>query len=278
MARHLATIVCGWSGHVTPAADARSLDGPLLLGVDASREMSREGDAGRFCRCLRCDGWVWKPTPANPASERLPAPDELEVPKRGKALKDLIVVRLIAFERALHCIGFTLVAVLAAMLRADLTGVKSSVRRLLGQLESAQQGSSTGFNGSFVNHEGHKILALKKETLLVLFFIALVYAILEGTEAVGLWHEKRWAEYLTCIATAGFLPYEVYDLTKTVTALKIATLIINLLVLFYLIWAKGLFGTSRFKKRKPADVQPDPATLFGRPTLAGSAGSSGSES
>lgn len=266
MARQLVTMVCGWSGHVTPASDVRSLDGPLLLGVDAHSEMARDGDAGRFCRCLRCDSWVWTPTPKNPGSERLPAPDELDVPKRGKALKDLFVIRLIAFERLLHCIGFSVVAVLAAVLRADLTGVQSWVRRLLGRLESEQQGSGTGFNGSFVNHEGHKLLVLKKETLLILFFIALAYAILEGVEAVGLWHEKRWAEYLTCIATAGFLPYETYDLTKTVSALKIATFVINLLVLFYLIWAKRLFGVGRFRKQKPDEVEPDVETLFGRTT------------
>ena len=35
---------------------------------------------------------------------------------------------------------------------------------------------------------------------------AAAYAILEGAEAVGLWYQKRWAEYLTFIATLVFLP------------------------------------------------------------------------
>ena len=40
------------------------------------------------------------------------------------------------------------------------------------------------------------------------------YALLEGVEAAGLWLGRRWAEYLTFVATTIFVPYEVYELTK----------------------------------------------------------------
>ena len=41
---------------------------------------------------------------------------------------------------------------------------------------------------------------------------AAAYAVLEGVEAVGLWYQKRWAEYLTFIAgPLRVIPYEVYD-------------------------------------------------------------------
>ena len=65
---------------------------------------------------------------------------------------------------------------------------------------------------------------------------------LEGVEAVGLWYQKRWAEYLTFIATAAFLPLEVYELTRTLSPLKFLTLILNLAVVAYLLLAKRLFG------------------------------------
>ncbi len=64
----------------------------------------------------------------------------------------------------------------------------------------------------------------------------------ESTEAVGLWHEKRWAEYLTVVATAGFLPFEILELVDRVTVLRVGALVINLAVLVYLLWAKHLFG------------------------------------
>ncbi len=42
----------------------------------------------------------------------------------------------------------------------------------------------------------------------------LAYAALEGMEAVGLWLVKRWAEYLTFVATTILLPLEVYELVN----------------------------------------------------------------
>lgn len=65
---------------------------------------------------------------------------------------------------------------------------------------------------------------------------------LELVEAVGLWWARRWAEYLTFVATALLLIPEVYELTETISATKIITMLINLAVLAYLLFAKRLFG------------------------------------
>ncbi len=59
---------------------------------------------------------------------------------------------------------------------------------------------------------------------------------------MGLWLTKRWAEYLTFLATAILLPFEIYELTNKVSVLKIIGFLINLAVVVYLIWAKRLFG------------------------------------
>jgi uncharacterized membrane protein (DUF2068 family) len=72
--------------------------------------------------------------------------------------------------------------------------------------------------------------------------IAAVYAVLEGVEAVGLWYMKRWAEYLTFVATCGFLPYEIYELSRSVSPFKIVALVLNLAIAGYLLYAKRLFG------------------------------------
>jgi hypothetical protein len=66
--------------------------------------------------------------------------------------------------------------------------------------------------------------------------------LLEGTEAVGLWPGRRWAEYLTFVATVIFVQYEVYELTKTITAFEVLALVINLAIVAYLLFAKRLFG------------------------------------
>jgi len=55
------------------------------------------------------------------------------------------------------------------------------------------------------------------------------------TEGFGLWFERRWAEYLTIIATSSFIPLEVYELTRRVNDIKLWVLVINLAIVWYLI-------------------------------------------
>jgi uncharacterized membrane protein (DUF2068 family) len=64
---------------------------------------------------------------------------------------------------------------------------------------------------------------------------ALLYATLFTVEGVGLWLGKRWAAYLTVIATALLVPVEVYALALHVSAARVATLLVNLAVVAYLI-------------------------------------------
>jgi uncharacterized membrane protein (DUF2068 family) len=72
--------------------------------------------------------------------------------------------------------------------------------------------------------------------------VLLAYAAIEGIEAVGLWYQRRWAEYLTFIVTASLLPLEVYELVHRLSPLKILAFIINVAVVAYLLYAKRLFG------------------------------------
>ena len=100
--------------------------------------------------------------------------------------------------------------------------------------------------------EGTKFLHLRSSTLEVLIITAVVYAIIEGTEAVGLWYEKRWAEYLTAVATAGFVPFEIRELMKKVTVVRVGALVVNLAIMVYLVYAKHLFGVGRRRRRGPS--------------------------
>ena len=60
------------------------------------------------------------------------------------------------------------------------------------------------------------------------------YAALLFTEGVGLLLEKVWAEYLTFLITASFLPVEAYGLTHRVTVTRIVVVVLNGLVAAYL--------------------------------------------
>jgi uncharacterized membrane protein (DUF2068 family) len=79
--------------------------------------------------------------------------------------------------------------------------------------------------------------------------VAFCYAALGSAEGIGLYLEKAWGEYLTLVITASFLPWEIFEIARHITWLKVALLIINVLVFIYLI--KIVFERNRpgFRKR-----------------------------
>ena len=62
------------------------------------------------------------------------------------------------------------------------------------------------------------------------------YAALFLTEGTGLLFRKRWAEWLTIIATSSLMPIEVYELVKEFTGVRLLALLINAAVVLYLIY------------------------------------------
>lgn len=62
------------------------------------------------------------------------------------------------------------------------------------------------------------------------------YAGLLLTEGIGLALGKRWAEYLTVIATSSLIPLEIYELIKHFSLTKILVLVINAAIVWYLIY------------------------------------------
>lgn len=66
--------------------------------------------------------------------------------------------------------------------------------------------------------------------LWVLAVLAGGYATLRLVEAWGLWYQRAWAEWLAAVSGGIYLPFEVYELTHGVNALRMTTFIANLLV------------------------------------------------
>lgn len=71
--------------------------------------------------------------------------------------------------------------------------------------------------------------------LVELGFGAFAYAALFAVEGTGLWLGKRWAEYLTVVATASLVPFEVYELARRATLPRASALALNLVVVAYLL-------------------------------------------
>ncbi|HYP74840.1 MAG TPA: DUF2127 domain-containing protein [Polyangiaceae bacterium] len=62
-----------------------------------------------------------------------------------------------------------------------------------------------------------------------------IYAIVFLVEGTGLLLRRRWAEYLTVVVTASFIPFELYELVHEASALKVVGLVVNVLIVVYLV-------------------------------------------
>jgi uncharacterized membrane protein (DUF2068 family) len=225
---HVEGLSCALTRHHAPAAEV------VVLRPEDSGLGIELPDGKRLCRCVRCDAWHVKDTPLAPLSEHLPPLDELEIPKRGKALRDSIVLKIIAIDKAAHAIVFALAAIVLIVLHVKYGVFHSTVKDLLNGLAGSEH--------PLLARQLRRLLDVSSGTITTLIVVALAYMTVEGVEAVGLWKEKRWAEYLTVIATGSLLPLEIYELSERITVLRISALIVNLAILVFLVVRKRLFG------------------------------------
>jgi uncharacterized membrane protein (DUF2068 family) len=80
-----------------------------------------------------------------------------------------------------------------------------------------------------------KILNINPKTLKFSGIGAGVYSIVTAIEAIGLWHEKRWAHILVVALVSISIPPEIYELIRGVTPMKLILFVVNMAVLVYLI-------------------------------------------
>jgi uncharacterized membrane protein (DUF2068 family) len=66
---------------------------------------------------------------------------------------------------------------------------------------------------------------------------AMAYAGLFAVEAFGLWRGRRWAEWLTVIATSSLVPIEIYEVLHRPGIIKVIVIAVNLLVVWILVRA-----------------------------------------
>jgi uncharacterized membrane protein (DUF2068 family) len=241
-------IGCGLNGHELLGTDAAELRPQDSLIV-------REFGELRWYRCLRCDSWLALTPPAKPATRFPPEREEVTPPLRGRPLRDKYVLRVIAVDRLIHFLVLSALAAAIFLFASNKAALNADFTKILNDLQGGLGGPVNSAHG--IVRELQRLFAVSTSNLYLLGAAVAVYAALEGTEAVGLWIGKRWAEYLTFVATIVFIPYEVDELTKGVSALKLVTFVINLAIAVYLVWAKRLFGVRGGRRAEDAERERD---------------------
>jgi len=238
------------------------LHGHELLGTDAAAVRPqddlfvREANGLRWYRCMRCDSWIALSPPAQPAVKYPPEREEVALPLRGRPLRSRYALRLIAVDRIIHFLVLSALAAAIFLFVDNKVALNSEFTQILKDMQGGVGGPVNNSSHGLL-HDLQRLFAVSTTNLYLLGIAVAAYAALEGVEAIGLWLGKRWAEYLTFIATIVFVPYEIYELTKGISALKIVTLVINLVIVIYLVYAKRLFGVRGGGKVERAEMERD---------------------
>jgi uncharacterized membrane protein (DUF2068 family) len=228
---------CGLHGHELVGTDLADIPEEYrLVAFD-------DGPGGtRWHRCLRCDSWLPMPPPAAPTSRTPPPLTDVAVPLRGRPLRDRFVLRLIAADRVVHFLALAAIAVAIFLFAHDRTKLQGEYTRILNRLQAGVGGplSDTSHTGWLADFD--KLFAIPTTHLYWYGIAVAAYAAVNGIEAFGLWGAKRWAEYLTLVEVVVLVPVEIHELTLRISPLKILTLVLNLAVVAYLLYAHRLFG------------------------------------
>jgi uncharacterized membrane protein (DUF2068 family) len=132
-----------------------------------------------------------------------------------------------------------LVAVFKLAKAATLIATALGALRLLDPEFAARAAT---WSAALATEPGHRMIGrllvplfgLPNERLELVAAGALLYAALFAVEGTGLWLGRRWAEWLTLVATASFVPLEVIEVVRRHTLLPVAALGVNVLVVVYL--------------------------------------------
>lgn len=91
--------------------------------------------------------------------------------------------------------------------------------------------------GQHIIQHALSLLSVATPRQITLVGIASVgYGLLFATEGIGLWLERRWAEYLTIAATGSLVPVELYELARRVSVIRVLALAVNLAAVAYLVY------------------------------------------
>lgn len=150
--------------------------------------------------------------------------ESAQKPKRSRNDK---VLALIAIERSVRALVLIAIGiVLATHSHTDWSKPISDVAHSLG-LDTARNGFQRALS---------KIHALSPRRITEFGWLAIGYGVLEAVEGYGLLRRRRWAEYLTVVATSLLFIPEIWELSKKFTLLKAGGFAVNVVIVAYLIW------------------------------------------
>jgi uncharacterized membrane protein (DUF2068 family) len=247
---------CARKGHVTYAPDEPDLRDRLTAPTAG----------GTAWRCLRCGTFVTHGQPGKGQHGKVlhgkvqhgsgPAA-AAPLLRRGKELRDELILRVFAVERFIRFVIFAAAAYGVWRFKYDRADLQRAFNNDLPAIRALYRDLGFSVDHSKLIGLIQHSFTLNARTLTYLAIGLVIYALIELVEGIGLWLGQRWGEYFAMVATSVFLPYEMYDLTVKVTWLRLGALAVNLLLVVYLVWSKRLFGVRGGKQAYEARLRTD---------------------
>jgi len=217
---------CARKGHVTYRPDEE----------DWAAGLWAQTPVGVAWKCLRCAAFI-----PGEAFEHGPASKAPEV-LHDRQIRDQIIIRALSIERGVRGLIVIGLAFLTWQLRGSQDSLEQRITSDLPLLKPFADQIGWNIQESRVIHVLNQVVEASSKTLLLITLALLAYGALQLIEAVGLWLTKRWAEYLTVVATSAFIPLEIFELTHKITFLRVGALVVNIAAVIWLLWTKHLFG------------------------------------
>ncbi len=161
---------------------------------------------------------------------------------RGPALRDALILRILAVDKGIRGIFLLAVAVGVWRFSGSRDWLRHTVETYLPLLKPLADQLGWQLQDLTFVHWIEIALAAKQTTILGVAVAVGLYGTLQLVEAVGLWLMKRWGEYVAVVGTSLFLPLEVYEIVHQPSVFKVLALVVNLFLVAYLVLTKRLFG------------------------------------
>lgn len=158
---------------------------------------------------------------------------------RLRSQRDRWIIAIGVFK-LVQAVAFTLLGIGSLrLLHKDLLGLAE--RLILALRFNPEEHFVSLILGQVALIDPHRLKQISAAILLI--------AALDGIEGTGLVLEKVWAEFVTLILTACFLPFEAVELSRHASWIRLGLLLINLAVVLYLLeFAKGRMRERRERR------------------------------
>jgi uncharacterized membrane protein (DUF2068 family) len=105
-----------------------------------------------------------------------------------------------------------------------------------------------GDDHQWLRHLLGMVAGMDEKRAMIVAIAAFSYAALFIVEGTGLILGRAWAEWVTVIATASFVPFEAFELVRRASVAKGILLVVNFAIVIYLVW--------RIRGRQRRDERP----------------------